>query len=73
MTDTVGDWCNIFLSNKTGVEAVQKLEDWYEGMNKNQRIFVYAISMGLVFVFGAGLLPLAILIYLELGLRGRRE
>ena len=51
---------------------MQKIEDWYEEMNKNQKLFVYAVSAGLVFVFGAGLLPLALLIYLELGLRGRR-
>jgi hypothetical protein len=52
---------------------MQTIENWYEGMNKNQKIFVYAVSAGLVFVFGVGLLPLAVLIYLELGHRGRSQ
>lgn len=52
---------------------MQTVADWYEGMAKGQKIFVYAVSAGLVFAFGFGLLPLAVLIYLELGVRGRRE
>lgn len=49
---------------------MQKIEDWYRNMPKGQKIFVYFVSIALVFVFGIGLLPLAILIYLELGKRG---
>jgi hypothetical protein len=51
---------------------MQKVENWYEEINKNQKIFIYVVSILLVGFFGIGLLPLAILIYLELGLRGRR-
>ena len=39
-------------------------------MTKGQKIFVYLVSAALVMVFGIGLLPLTILIYLELGQRG---
>jgi len=49
---------------------MQKIEDWYRDMPKGQKIFVYLVSIALVWVFGVGLLPLAILIYLELGKRG---
>ena len=49
------------------------IENWYEEINKNQKIFVYVVSTVLVGVFGVGLLPLAVLIYLELGLRGRSK
>jgi hypothetical protein len=51
---------------------MHKLEKWYREMGKQQKIFVYIISIGLILAFGFGLLPLAILIYLELGERNRR-
>jgi len=47
------------------------LNAWYTGMTKGQKIFVYLASCALVFVFGVGLIPLALLIYLELGQRGK--
>lgn len=43
------------------------MNDWYKNMTKNQKNFVYLVSAALVLVFGIGLVPLAILIYLELG------
>lgn len=43
------------------------MKNWYKNMTKGQKIFVYFVSAALVMVFGIGLLPLAILIYLELG------
>ena len=49
-----------------------KLEKWYREMGKQQRVFVYLVSLALVMAFGFGLLPLAVLIYLELGERNRR-
>lgn len=52
---------------------MNKLEVWYEGINKNQKIFIYLVSVGLIFLFGIGLIPLTLLIYLELGLRGRNK
>jgi hypothetical protein len=50
---------------------MKALNEWYEGMGKGQKGFVYLVSVALVFVFGIGLGPLALLIYLELGLRDR--
>jgi hypothetical protein len=51
---------------------MHNLEKWYREMGKQQKIFVYFISVALIFAFGFGLLPLAILIYLELGDRNNR-
>lgn len=50
---------------------MHKIEEWYQDMPKGQKIFVYFVSLALILLFGIGLLPLAILIYLELGLRGK--
>lgn len=50
---------------------MKALNDWYEGMGKGQKVFVYLVSAALVLVFGIGLIPLALLIYLELGIRDR--
>ena len=44
-----------------------EMKKWYKNISKGQKIFVYGVSIGLILVFGFGLLPLAILIYLELG------
>jgi hypothetical protein len=49
------------------------MKNWYANMPKGQKIFVYLISTAFLVFFGAGLLPLAVLIYLELGQRGREE
>ena len=38
-------------------------------MTKGQKVFVYLVSCALVFVFGVGLIPLALLIYLQLGVK----
>jgi len=40
---------------------------WYKNITKGQKIFIYFVSIGLILVWGFGLLPLAVLIYLELG------
>ena len=45
------------------------MKEWYKNITKGQKIFVYLITLPLMFAWGAGLLPLAILIYLELGER----
>lgn len=50
---------------------MKSLSAWYEGMTKGQKFFVYAISIALSVVYGVGLIPLAVLIYLHLGDRGR--
>ena len=47
------------------------LSEWYDAMPKGQKVFVYLVSTGLILAFGVGLVPLALLIYLELGVRGR--
>ena len=44
-----------------------EIKNWYENISKGQKKFVYFVSICLIFAFGIGLLPLAILIYLELG------
>lgn len=46
------------------------MKQWYENTNKGQKLFMWGVSLLLVWVYGAGLLPLAILTYLELGRRG---
>ncbi len=43
------------------------MKNWYKNITKGQKIFVYFVSICLILAMGAGLLPLAILIYLELG------
>ena len=48
------------------------IEKWYRRMGNQQKFFVYLVSACLIFAFGIGLLPLAILIYLELGDRNNR-
>lgn len=46
---------------------MDKLNQWYKDMTSGQRKFVYFVSLCLVIVFGIGLAPLALLIYLHLG------
>ena len=46
------------------------MKSWYKNLAKAQKIFIYVIVTVLVPVYGIGVLPLAVLIYLELGLRG---
>ena len=43
------------------------MKNWYKGLTKGQKIFVYFLSIALVLVYGIGLVPLALLIYLALG------
>lgn len=43
------------------------LKQWYRTMPKGQKAFVYFVSLCLVLVYGIGLAPLAVLIYLHLG------
>jgi hypothetical protein len=45
------------------------MKTWYRNISKGQKIFIYLVSVGLIAVVGIGLVPLAILIYLELGER----
>ena len=45
------------------------MKNWYKSINKGQKIFIFLVSLALVLVYGAGLFPLAVLIYLELGER----
>ena len=47
---------------------MNKLENWYKELNKQRKIFVYVVSYALIGLFGFGLIPLLILIYLEFGL-----
>ena len=43
-----------------------EMKKWYKNLTKGQKIFVYLVSIALS-AFIVGLLPLAVLIYLELG------
>lgn len=43
------------------------LKKWYWSMTTGQKIFLYLISACAVLVYGTGLIPLALLIYLQLG------
>ena len=43
------------------------MKQWYRNMTKGQKMFVYFVSLCLVLVYGIGLAPLAVLIYLHLG------
>ena len=45
------------------------MKKWYRDMTKAQKVFVYFVSIALVIVYGIGLIPLAVLIYLGLGNR----
>ena len=54
-------------------EKMNSLNVWYDEMPKGQKIFVYLVSAALVLVYAIGLAPLSLLIYLELGSRGRRS
>lgn len=48
------------------------LNEWYDGMTKGQRYFVWAVSAAGVLVYGIGLIPLVLLIYLQLGAQARK-
>lgn len=52
---------------------MQGIEKWYRDMPRGQRLFVYFVSTALVLIYGIGLLPLTVLIYLELGQRGKNN
>ena len=47
-----------------------EMKNWYKNISKGQKKFIYFVSLCLVLAYGIGLLPLAILIYLELGKKG---
>ena len=57
------------LSQRFNCKKGKTVKNWYNKMNKGQKVFVYMVSTALVIIYGIGLLPLAILIYLELGER----
>ena len=43
------------------------MKNWYESMTKGQKTFVYFVAGFAVLIYGIGLIPLSVLIYLELG------
>jgi hypothetical protein len=65
------DWLNHLNQLLTHQGNMNFLSEWYDAMPKGQKVFVYLVSTGLILAFGVGLVPLAVLIYLELGVRGR--
>lgn len=56
----------LFMSSCKGIE-MSGLQRWYSSMCKSQKIYVYAISILLIPIYGIGLLMLAVLFYLKLG------
>jgi len=58
------------VANNKWNNIMKAMKNWYKEINKGQKIFLYLISTFLILLFGAGLLPLSVLIYLELGERG---
>ena len=49
------------------------MKNWYESITKGQKVFLYSLSSFLVLVYGIGLIPLLLLIYLQLGVRASAE
>lgn len=47
------------------------MKNWYKNMPKGQKMFVWLVSVALICAWLVGLVPVAILAYLELGERGR--
>jgi len=46
-----------------------KLQTWYNDITVGQRTFLWILSVLLIPLFGIGFVPLALLIYLKLGMR----
>ena len=60
------------LEGKTNDIVKQKgkptmLQNWYNSITPWQRKFLWILSILLILVYGIGLIPLALLIYLKLG------
>ena len=49
------------------------MKNWYKNMVKGQKIFVWLVSAAFLGVYFIGLLPLAVLTYLELGERSHNS
>lgn len=43
------------------------MKEWYDSITPNQKVFLFLVSIPLIFLWGVGLIVLAVLIYLELG------
>ncbi len=43
------------------------MRSWYDGINRGQKLFLFGLSMALIFAWGVGLIGLCILIYCQLG------
>ncbi len=43
------------------------MRDWYDGITRGQKLFLFGVSIALVFAWGVGLVGLCILIYCQLG------
>ncbi len=43
------------------------MQSWYNGMTDRQRVLVWVISIGLIFLAGSGLILCAGLLYLHFG------
>ena len=51
---------------------LKKLQLWYNYNTPGQRLFLWIVSVLLIFAFGIGLIPLILFIYLELGRRANK-
>lgn len=43
------------------------MQNWYNSIEANQKLFIFMLSTLSILVFGIGLIPIAVLVYLELG------
>jgi hypothetical protein len=44
-----------------------KMQEWYDSINKKQKVLVWSASTVLILVYAVGFIPLAMLTYLEFG------
>lgn len=43
------------------------MQDWYDSINKKQKILIWSVSVVLILAEGVGFIALALLTYLEFG------
>ena len=65
------EYIRLRVAQLKGGEGSPLLE-WYSSKSANQRFFLFWVSAALVLVYGFGLIPLVILIWLEVQDRERR-
>ncbi|MGF6921710.1 hypothetical protein [Paraburkholderia sp. 40] len=49
--------------------SAETMKNWYANITNGQKVFLYLVSSLLILVYGLGLIPLVVLIYLQLGVQ----